>query len=721
MASSNVCWGIEIGAGAIKALKLSRDGADVKVEDFAVVPHSKVLSTPDIDQADALRVALGTLAAQHDLSKASIVISAPGHAAFVRFAKLPPVEPKKVPDIVKFEAVQQIPFPIEEVEWDFQTFISKETPDIEVGIFAITRERVMERLNLCADVNLQPDALNISPVSVYNAIAYDQSFTEETPGTVIIDVGTLATDLIVAEGGRVWIRTFPLGGHHFTEALVNSFKLPYSKAEKLKREADRSQHKRHVFQAMRPVFADLAQDVQRSLSYYQQLHPNTDLKRVIGVGSTFRLMGLRKFLSQQLQMDVVRLDKLGRATAEGTKASDLQSVTLNMATAYGLALQGVGLGAINANLVPTAVIRESVWKRKTPWFAAAAAIALVAGGVSFYRPMTDRAQVEQTRSGEATQQIRQARTQGQTLVSAWREVEQQANFGFKAENIRRLVDRRDVHAHLMKDISSLLAASDPQPELVMGRPNDIPLEEWRLFRLHELQVRYLTPSGELPSGPIAEPGARDDRRPGGTRRRGGGGGGMLGGGQSMGGGMDGMVDSREQRRGGDNGAAAPRQTPYGSLFINLVVESPNADKQAFVDAHLLRWLRENAERDDAPYTLTVPTVDQVRVEEIVIGETTSGAAGRRESAAGPDRQRGQSSNEETTAAPGELTQLAPLPPSPTALPQGATIYRYTLTLQATLKAPGEHRRADAADAADAADEAADDPSQSQAAAWEDNR
>ena len=66
-------------------------------------------------------------------------MSVPGHAAFARFAKLPPVEPKKVPDIVKFEAMQQIPFPLDQVEWDYQTFVSPDSPDVEVGIFAITR------------------------------------------------------------------------------------------------------------------------------------------------------------------------------------------------------------------------------------------------------------------------------------------------------------------------------------------------------------------------------------------------------------------------------------------------------------------------------------------------------------------------------------------------------------------------------------------------------
>ena len=142
MASSNACWGIEIGAGAVKAVKVVSDGDSLKVVDFALIPHARVLSTPDIDPDDAKRVALGRLVSEHDLSKALVAVSVPGHSAFARFAKLPPVEPKKVPDIVKFEAVQQIPFPLEEVEGDYQTFVSPDSPDVEVGIFAITKQRV---------------------------------------------------------------------------------------------------------------------------------------------------------------------------------------------------------------------------------------------------------------------------------------------------------------------------------------------------------------------------------------------------------------------------------------------------------------------------------------------------------------------------------------------------------------------------------------------------
>jgi len=207
--ASNVCWGIEVGAGGVKALKVERDGDNLRVLDFAVMPHKRVLSTPGIDKDEATRLALGSLMSQYrdSMRGATIALSVPGHSAFARFAKLPPVEPKGVAGLVKFEAVQQIPFPIDDVEWDYQTFASEDSPEVEVGIFASTKERMNEMLSLYSEVGLTPDIINLSPVAVYNALAYDLSFTDQTPGTVLIDIGTTADMLSVHRptSSQTWV------------------------------------------------------------------------------------------------------------------------------------------------------------------------------------------------------------------------------------------------------------------------------------------------------------------------------------------------------------------------------------------------------------------------------------------------------------------------------------------------------------------------------------
>lgn len=459
--AASICWGIEIGGCAIKALKLQAEGDAIRVLDFAILPHKRVLSTPGIDPNDVLRLSLVELAARCDIASAPVAMSVPGHAAFARFAKLPPVERRKVPDIVKFEAVQQIPFPIEEVEWDYQTFASPDSPDVEVGIFAMTRARIEERLHQYAEIGLTPDVLTLSPAAVYNALAYDLAFTERTPGTIIVDIGTTSTDLIVAESGRVWMRTFPVGGHHFTEALVNAFQVSYPRAEQIKRDAESGKHARHVFQAMRPVFSDLAQDVQRSIGYYQSLHREAKLERLIGLGSTFRLPGLRKYLKQQVQIEVYRMEQFKRLGVDGPRAAEFQAATLNLATAYGLALQGLGLATLEANLMPTAVLRTAMWRRKTPYFVAAAALGVAAGAAMFIRPFLDDQAVS---ANPPDRIVESARRDVVRLKQEAQPATEPALGTSTAAEVLALLDRRDIYPHLVRDLGQMFAVADARAE-----------------------------------------------------------------------------------------------------------------------------------------------------------------------------------------------------------------------------------------------------------------
>ena len=172
-----------------------------------------------------------------------------------------------------------------------------------------------------SDVGMSPEVLTLSPVSFFNAVSYDHELGEDSDPVVYIDIGTMATDVIIADQGRCWIRTFPIGGTHFTEAIMEKFKLSYSKAEKLKMETSTSKYAKNIMGAMRPVFTDLLQELQRSLDYFRSSHPNRELSDMIGAGSTFKIPGLRKFIGQQLQVEVRRLDEFHRISVPGREAA----------------------------------------------------------------------------------------------------------------------------------------------------------------------------------------------------------------------------------------------------------------------------------------------------------------------------------------------------------------------------------------------------------------
>lgn len=582
MASVNACWGIELGAGAIKALKLGvKPDGSVEVLDFAVIPHKKVLSTPDLDTDDAMRVAIGQFVSQHDLEGTPIAISVPGHQAFARFAKLPPVEPKKVPDIVKFEAVQQIPFPLDEVEWDYQTFMSPDSPEIEVGIFAITKQRIERELGLLRDVGLSPDAVNIAPVATYNAMAYDLQFTEKTPGTVIMDVGTTSTDLIIADAGRVWIRTFPIGGHHFTEALVDKFKLTYAKAERLKREAERSKHSRHVFQAMRGVFADLAQETQRSIGYHNSLHPEAKLQRVIGVGSTFRLPGLRRFLKQQLQLDVYRMDDFKRLTLDGPRAGEFGAVAVEMSVAYGLALQGLGLPTIDANLMPVAIMRDGMWGRKIKWFGMAAGLSIAASAAMFINWAMDNAAVTNNRKPTA---IQTAISQATTLKNEATEagVVGEAAADTVAQSLLQLPEGRELMAYVVRDLGEVVSWSNAQVPAWQSSRGAGPA---KAFDVVSYTMEYRAPSSGGEGG--------------------------------------------EEEFSGGRGNRFGESDPYPDkpkILVTLEIETLQADSRSFILGTILPWLQASAEREGVPYVIV--DTEQLSYQQVAAGAGPAGSRGR---------------------------------------------------------------------------------------------
>jgi len=582
MASSNISWGIEIGAGGVRAIKLAADGDAVRVLEFLSYDHPKVLSTPDLDQDDAMRVAVGTLASRYDLSGAQVAISIPGHQSFARFAKLPPVEPKKVPDIVKFEAVQQIPFPLEDVEWDYQTFLSPDSPEVEVGIFAVTQDRIRERLRMLEDVGITPDIATLSPISVYNAFAHDLDFTVQTPGTILLDVGTMATDLVIAHAGRVWVRTFPIGGHQFTEALVETFKVPYSKAEKLKREAEQTKHARHVFQAMRPVFTDLVQEVQRSIGYYQSLHPDAELKRLIGTGSTFRLPGLRKYLKQQLQLDVYRLEQFKKITVDDARAGEFQVASLNLATAYGLALQGLGMATLNANLMPVKMVRDAMWKRKIGWFGAAAAVAAVASAAMFIRPMLDNAAVTAAGTPALFQQAineaneAKARAQEAGVLS-------ESGKAANAEEMIGLFDTDQIYGYIVNDLGEMFAAAQQLAgrEIPAGAP---------ALSLRVLDTRYIPGEKAAEDTSAAMPsGGRDNEFGGGTSE-------FF------------TPEPLVRPRPGGQAASGQAQVPDAvkgkeCIRVEVVVDTTHPMAQDFRYDAIDAWLRENQVRSGVPYKI----------------------------------------------------------------------------------------------------------------------
>jgi type IV pilus assembly protein PilM len=409
-------WGIDIGQCALKAIRLQEIDGAIQATAFDYVEHPKILSQPDADPDQLTHEALKTFLSRNTLRGDVVVISVPGQSGLARFVKLPPVEEKKISDIVRFEAKQQIPFNLEEVVWDYQkigqgTVTDGFAMETEIGLFAMKRDMVNRYLQHFKDVNVEVHIVQMAPLALCNFVAYDllgkgagpageEGVPEEDRHTCIValDIGADSSNLIITDGEKIiWQRPIPLGGNHFTRALTKDLKLTFAKAEHLKRNATKSPDLKKILASLKPVLNDFVSEVQRSLAFFTNTHRDAQVEYMMGLGNAFRLPGLQRFLAEKLQLDVKKLGKMERMTGDAVVAQQVYTENvLSFAVAYGLALQGLKRSRLITNLLPGEIRIERLVRAKKPWAVSAAAALLLGGGaflLSYYledRPYWDK-------------------------------------------------------------------------------------------------------------------------------------------------------------------------------------------------------------------------------------------------------------------------------------------------------------------------------------------
>ena len=463
MAKVIEAWGIDIGQCALKALRLHRDPdkADrVIVDAFDYIEYPRVLSQPEADPVALLREALELFLSRNSVKGDRVAISVSGSSGLARFIKLPPVETKKIPDIVRYEANQQIPFDLKDVIWDYQRMFGGSEEEgfaleTEVGLFAMKRDQVYQALEPFRAAGIPVDIVQLTPLALYNYLVFDRlgnlpnesEFDAENPpeSLMALSIGTETTDLVITNGYRVWQRNIPIGGSHFTKALTKELKLTYSKAEHLKRNATQAEDPKSVYQAMRPIFKDLLTEVQRSVGFFNSLDKTARIGKVVALGNSMKLPGLKRYLSQNLGFEVDEIEAFNTMGGPSiVTAPAFRSNVLCFGVAFGLALQGVRQGKLATNLVPVEMIRERIILAKKPWALAASLILALAALVSFLLLWWPWSQIQVAKDKswiEVSKRLQNVDTKSQDLINRFQT--SQGKFDSLKKQGQELVQRID--------------------------------------------------------------------------------------------------------------------------------------------------------------------------------------------------------------------------------------------------------------------------------------
>ena len=103
--STGAIWAVDIGNNSLKALRLSAESGTVEVIGFENIQHGKILTGSRVKPAERdelVALSLRQFVNRQNLGKDDIIVSVPSQNSFARFVKLPPVEKKRIPEIVRF-------------------------------------------------------------------------------------------------------------------------------------------------------------------------------------------------------------------------------------------------------------------------------------------------------------------------------------------------------------------------------------------------------------------------------------------------------------------------------------------------------------------------------------------------------------------------------------------------------------------------------------------
>ncbi|OHB71198.1 MAG: hypothetical protein A2W23_02970 [Planctomycetes bacterium RBG_16_43_13] len=363
-------WGVDISKSSIKCVRMEKSESSIVVTDIVTINYQP--SEAGIEEQ--IKDVIAQFRSENKLRGDKIACSLPSHSTFNRLIKLPPIEDAKIPEIVKYEAQSQIPFPIDEVMWDYQIVDRQYQPneEKEVILFAIKRDVVEQLLDNIKQGGLFVDVVQFAPVALCNFL-----FREGQTGElcVVVDIGADNTDLIIIEGNKFWIRNIPITGNDITKAIQKEFNVSFEEAEQLKIKVAQSSQGSKIFNTIQPVLKDLIGELHRSIGWYKSVSRQTKLEKIILLGNGSKTINFQRYIPQSLGLTLFNISKLNSIeVGEKVNMEKLQEQIPALGVAFGLALQGLNETKNKVNLLPPLYLKEKELKKKQPFLVATVAV-----------------------------------------------------------------------------------------------------------------------------------------------------------------------------------------------------------------------------------------------------------------------------------------------------------------------------------------------------------
>jgi len=339
--------GLDITTSSIKLIELAMSGGQYRVESYAAEPtppnamNEKTLVDPQA-VGDAIRRAVKRSGAR--TRDAAIAIS--GDAAITKVIQMPRgLREAELEAQVEMQADQYIPFPMDEVSYDFEVLgpSEKDTESIDVLLVASRSENVEQRRAAAAAAGLSARIVDVEAFALENAC---RLMTHQMPdggidhSVAVADFGASSTTFSVLRNLKVvYTRDFSFGGQQLTEEIMRTYGLSMEEAGRAKKEGGLPAN--YQAEVLDPFIDDMTQQVSRSLQFYRASGSGREQpEKILVCGGCANIPGVAEVIASRVGIAAEKGEPLGQMKLSSrAKAQAVQRDATALLTACGLALR----------------------------------------------------------------------------------------------------------------------------------------------------------------------------------------------------------------------------------------------------------------------------------------------------------------------------------------------------------------------------------------------
>ncbi len=339
--------GLDITTSSIKLIELSMSGGQYRVESYAAeaTPPNSINEKAIVD-ANAVGDAIKRAVKRSGARVKEVAVAISGDAAITKVIQMPKtLTEAELEGQVEMQADQYIPFPMEEVSFDFEVIgPSEKDPDmLDVLLVATRTENVEQRISACTAAGLTPRIVDVEAFALENAC---KLLTHQMPDggldriIAVADFGASSTTFSVLRDLKViYTRDFAFGGQQLTEEIMRTYGLSMEEAGRAKKEGGLPSN--YQTEVLDPFIDDMCQQVSRSLQFFLASGAGREQpEQIIICGGCANIPGAADVVTSRVGIPAEKGDPLGQMKISSkAKSQAVKKDATALLTACGLALR----------------------------------------------------------------------------------------------------------------------------------------------------------------------------------------------------------------------------------------------------------------------------------------------------------------------------------------------------------------------------------------------